>query len=315
MLVIPKAEIEIPSRRFGAYRLCARVGLGGMAEIYRAEVIREDGHLDTVILKLLRADAGDDARSLFELEADLMHLLSHPNLVRRLEVGEVAGRAFIAMEDVFGGDLRAIMDAQATSGEGVPLAVALHVVIEVLKAVAYFHRACGQSGQPLGLIHGDINPTNVFLSVDGHVKLGDFGVATATGLGSGIDLPPGLAVGKKHYLAPEIITGEGRSQASDLFAVGVMLYELVVGYRPFDGADDDALFRAISEARLEIPAGLAEPPLQRVLERALARTPRARFSSAGAFCGALVAYQLDAGLQVSGSELATYLSSLLEIVV
>ena len=304
----------IPSQRFGRYQLLSRVGEGGMAEIFRAEVVDERGEIETTILKLLRDDADSEIQDLFELEADLMNLLDHPNLVARLEVGEAGGRSFIAMEDLYGGDLRTLMNSHHATSDGVPLDKTLHVVGEVLRGLAYFHQARSATGQPLELIHGDVNPSNVFLSVDSTVKLGDFGVATAAGIGSGLQLPPGMAMGKKHYLAPEILAGEGRSQSADLFAVGVMLYELVVGYRPFDGESDQEIFQAIAETKVEIPSGLVDDSMRRILRRALSHAPKARYPTAGAFCGALVRYQLDEGHQLPPGEFAAYLAQMLGVI-
>ncbi len=304
----------IPSQRFGRYELLSRVGEGGMAEIFRAEVVDELGEIETAILKLQRDDADSEIQGLFELEADLMNLLDHPNLVARLEVGVAGGRSFIAMEDLYGGDLRTLMNSHHKTHDGVPLDKTLHIVGDVLRGLAYFHQAASATGTPLELIHGDVNPSNVFLSVDGAVKLGDFGVATAAGIGSGLELPPGVAMGKKHYLAPEILAGEGRSASADLFAVGVMLYELVVGYRPFDGESDQEIFQALADTKLEIPPGLVDPPMKQILRRALAHTPKARFPTAGALCGALIRYQLDEGHQLGPGAFTAYLSEMLGVI-
>ncbi|MDF1563577.1 MAG: serine/threonine-protein kinase [Deltaproteobacteria bacterium] len=304
----------IASRRFGQYQLATRVGEGGMAEIFRAEYVDERGELRTAILKLLQKGADEEVTDLFVLEADLMNLLHHPNLVARLEVGEAGGRAFIAMEDLFGGDLRTLMSSHHQSSDGVPLEVTLHVICSVLRGLASFHQARGRGGHPLALIHGDVNPSNVFLSVEGEVKLGDFGVATIDGIGAGVQLPPGMALGKRHYFSPEIVAGGERCQADDLWAIGVMLYELVVGYRPFDGEDDLRLFQSIAAAKVDFPPGLVDEAMKKILQKALSRASKNRYPTAGALCGALVRYQLDEDCQLAPGAFEGYLAEKLGVI-
>jgi serine/threonine-protein kinase len=303
--------IHIPSGRFGRYALLARVGQGGMAEIYRAEVVDEDGELRTVALKLLRPDAPPAAVSGFDFESDVMALLDHPNLVRRIEVGEAGGRRYLAMEDVFGGDLSHLLAAHQAARSAVPLPIALRIVIDLLHGLAAFHAARSERGDPLGLVHGDVNPSNVFLSVRGDVKLGDFGVAFAT-RGRSRSLP-GVTAGKLHYLSPEQALGNRVGQASDVFAVGVILFELVVGYRPFDGADEAQVLARIRAAKVDLPHALVDARLARIVRRALALAPRDRYGTAGELCGDLVRFQLDEGLWCAPPALGEHLTELLGV--
>lgn len=306
------SQLTIPSARFGRYSLRARVGEGGMAEIFRAEVVSGAGELQTVALKLLKRDAPPEIAALFDFEADVMGLLHHPNLVERLEIGEVAGRRYLAMEDVFGGDLGQLLLAHQRARTAVPLPLALRVTVELLHGLAHLHRVRSASGTELGLVHGDLSPGNILLSVDGAVKLCDFGVVTAT-LAGGSSLPPGTAVGTLHYLSPEHATGARLGPASDLFAVGVILHELVVGYRPFQGESEEELLAQIRAARVEVPAALVEPRLARILRRALAASPKDRHASAGELAGELVRFQLDGDLQCSARQLGDHLVELLDV--
>lgn len=302
--------IEIPSRRFGKYTVRSRLGSGGMADVFRAEAIDELGDELNVALKLMREHVSEEA---FADEADLMGLLSHPNLVRRLEVGQAFGRPFIAMEYLIGGDLRCLMEAHRQQRRGIPTAMGVHIVLEALKALAYFHRAKTRTGVPLGLVHGDVNPSNIFFAGDGMVKLGDFGVAKshATNIGPG----DGIAAGKLHYLSPEQCRGERLSPASDLFAVGVMLHELVVGYHPFapHSRDPKEVTSAILAARLSLP-DFVEKPLVQVLHKAITSEPRNRYRTAGEFAGDLLRYTLDAGMGLSQRDVQHWLESILGLV-
>ena len=306
--MLPDKSIEIPSRRFGKYRVRSRLGTGGMAEVFLAEAIDDQGDQVNVALKLMKKGVSEEA---FADEADLMGMLSHPNLVQRLEIGEAFGRPFIAMEFLIGGDLREIMDTHRRLSTELPTAMGVHVVLEVLKALAYFHQAKTRSGHALGLVHGDINPANVFFSGVGDVKVGDFGVAKS-GL-SNFGPSDGVTAGKLHYLSPEQTRGERLTPASDLFSVGVMLHELVVGYYPFSTQEGDEVTRvmaSIRAAKLNLPEFL-DKPLAQILHKSMAPDLRSRYRTAGEFAGQLFHYALDKNLCQSSKDVQAWLESVL----
>ncbi|MBE2247936.1 MAG: serine/threonine protein kinase [Myxococcus sp.] len=307
----PVQAVEVPSRRFGRYIIRSRLGQGGMAEVFLAEAVDEQGDQLNVALKLMRKGVPEDK---FADEADLMGLLSHPNLVRMLEVGAAFGRPFIAMEFLIGGDLREVMEAHRRQMKGFPLGMGVHLCIEVLRALAYFHTATTRTGTPLSLVHSDVNPANVFFSGAGEVKLGDFGVASS----GHIDIGPGegIAAGKLSYLSPEQIRGEPLGPASDLWAVGVMMHELVVGYHPFqkEGASEQEIMQLIRAAKLNIP-DYVDKPLAVVLQKALTPDLRQRYRSAGEFAGPLFAWALDRNHLPSNRQLQEWLESVLGLLV
>jgi serine/threonine-protein kinase len=177
-----------------------------------------------------------------------------------------------------------------------------------------FHRATTRTGTPLNLIHSDVNPSNVFFSGEGDVKLGDFGVASSTHM----DIGPGQGVtaGKLSYLSPEQTRGEALTPASDLWAVGVMLHEVVVGYHPFqkDGATELQTMQAIRAAKLNIP-DYVDRPLATIITRALAPDLKNRYRSAGEFAGPLFAYALDWNLIPSRAETQAWLEGVLGLLV
>lgn len=306
----PKA-IEVPSRRFGKYLVRSRVGQGGMAEVFLAEAIDERGDHVNVAIKMLKPGVPEEK---FHDEADLMGLLSHPNLVEMVEHGVAYGRPFIAMEFLIGGDLSEVMAAHRRAMKGFPMGMGVHIVIEVLKALAYFHRATTRTGTPLSLVHSDVNPANVFFSGHGDVKLGDFGVASSVHM----DIGPaqGVTAGKLSYLSPEQTRGEALTCASDLWAVGVMLHELVVGYHPFqlEDATEAQVMAAIRSPKLNIP-DYVEKPLGAIIARALNPDLRQRYKSAGEFAGPLFAYALDKNLLPSKREVQAWLESVLGLIV
>ena len=296
--------IEIASRRYGRYLLLSRLGSGGMAEVFLAEAVDERGEQVKIALKLMRKGTSLEA---FHDEADLMGLLSHPNLVQRLEIGEAFGRPFIAIEFLMGGDLRALMRALRRRKEGFPLKMAAHVVLEVLKGLSYFHQAKTRNGSPLGLVHGDVNPANVFFSAGGEIKLGDFGVAKSkhTNIGPG----DGVAAGKLHYLSPEQTRAEPLTPASDLFSVGIILHELVTGLHPFrgDSSDTAEVMNAIRAAKLSLPDEL-DRPLAQILRKSLHPGLGVRYRTAGEFAGELFAYTLDQGFFQRNADVQKWLA-------
>jgi serine/threonine-protein kinase len=302
--------IEVPSRRFGKYTIRSRLGTGGMAEVFLAEAT-DNGDQLSVALKLMRKGMSEEA---FADEADLMGLLEHPNLVRRLEVGEAFGRPYIAMEFLIGGDLRSVMNAHRTQMKGFPNAMGVHVTLETLKGLAYFHSARTRTGQPLNLIHSDVNPANVFFSGAGAVKLGDFGVATSSraNIGPG----EGTAAGKLSYLSPEQTKGEKLTPASDVWAVGVMLHELVVGWHPFqkDGASEQEVMNAIRSAKLSVP-DYVDKPLAAIVSKALQPDLKLRYRSAGEMAGPLLTYALDHGISQTDRQVQDWLESVLGLLV
>ncbi|MDP1914805.1 MAG: serine/threonine-protein kinase [Myxococcales bacterium] len=307
----PVQAVEVPSRRFGRYIIRSRLGQGGMAEVFLAEAVDEKGDQLNVALKLMRKNVPEDK---FADEADLMGLLSHPNLVRMLEVGAAFGRPFIAMEFLIGGDLREVMEAHRRQMKGFPLGMGVHLCIEVLRALAYFHTATTRTGTPLSLVHSDVNPANVFFSGAGEVKLGDFGVASS----GHIDIGPGegITAGKLSYLSPEQIRGEPLGPAADLWSVGVMMHELIVGYHPFqkEGASEQEIMQLIRSAKLNIP-DYVDKPLAVILQKALTPDLRQRYRSAGEFAGPLFAWALDHNHVPTNRQLQEWLESVLGLLV
>lgn len=296
------SEPLIPSRRYGGYRIVRKLGEGGMAEVYTAEATDERGNLVQVALKYMKQQAdlpGADAQELFATEADVMGMLRHPNLVQLYEVGKQGERFFLAMEYVPGGDLGQVLKALREEGRPFPASIALSIGIDVLKALAHVHQAQTVRGTPLGLVHGDINPANIFLSAEtGRAKLGDFGVVTSSAIGG---LPEGISAGKLHYLSPEQASGRPLTAASDLFAVGVVMFELLLGERPFDGQTQEEVIERICSGRYRRVEGMGES-LVTMFGRAFARRPKDRYQTAGHFAADLLRYQLDADLQCRHEE-------------
>jgi serine/threonine protein kinase len=271
---------------FGDYQILGHLGEGGMCHVFRA---RRKGEQHDVALKLLKEERRKDERvlDLFITEADLSLLLHHPNLVETYDAGEVSGRYYIAMELVEGVNLRELVGLLGARGLELPPDLAMFVIHELLEGLEAVHAAVSQAGTPLGLVHRDVTPHNVFLSFDGRIILGDLGIAHVQAYG---DVETSTAMGKLGYLSPEQASGEVIDARSDLFAVGVMLHELLTGRRLYEGSDESKLLEEIAEAKAPKLRRLrprASAELEDVVDRALARRARDRFDSAEAFMVAL----------------------------
>ena len=260
----------------GRYRLGERLGEGGMGEVFVAHDLRLERE---VALKLLRADLArrDGMRERVVAEARLAARLTHPNVVAVLDTGEHEGRPFVVMERLSGRTLRDELDAGR-----MPADRTRDVGLQVLRALAAAHE--------LGIVHRDVKPGNVLDAGVGTWKVADFGIAkwvdadeTLTGTGE--------LLGSPSYLAPERIGGAQAGPASDLYAVGVLLYEAACGRRPFEGDDPFALADAIRDGRYEAPTSVdpdVDPTIAAVISRAMQLDPGDRFGDAQTMAAALL---------------------------
>lgn len=278
-----------PSRVFGNYEIISLLGKGGMAEVYRARVLSGPREGWTVALKrLLPALTRDPASvALFASEAQLTKMLRHPNIVDVLDVGMHEGIYFIVMDLVDGRDLGQILRRCKSRGIPLPIDFGVYLGRTLLEALAYAHNATNPAGEPLGIIHSDVSPSNVFISRVGEIKLGDFGVARVR---VGGFFQGGELLGKPYYLSPEALRGNVTSHV-DLWAATVVLYELLTLERPFTGSNPDEVFQNIRARRYKPLRSLrpeVPPALEAVLERGFAERPEERFPTAEAYAQALV---------------------------
>ena len=278
----------------------ARLAIGGMAEVCRAEQASIAGAPRTVVVKrmLPHIAAERGARAMFEEEARLGRAVQHPNVVRVLEVGEAEGAPYLAMEHVPGIDLWQLTRWLAQDDRALDVPLAAFVARELCAGLAAVHRALDDRGRPLGIVHGDISPSNVLLSIHGEVKLADFGVARAL-LASSFPqaAAAGRTRGKLGYLAPEQVRGMPADQRADVFATAAITAELVVGRPLFAEPSELATLLAIREARsdaFELAAPELPPELVAVLRRGLAREAEERLASAQALADGLAPLATDA---------------------
>ncbi|MBI3932883.1 MAG: protein kinase [Acidobacteria bacterium] len=283
--MVPAGETAArPRKRIGKYLVTGRIGRGGMGMVYRAwdEVLEREVAVKTLTVE---GTLDEESRKRFEIEAKAAARLQHPNILTVFELGEDRGVPFIAMELLPGIDLEALL----RSAEEILLQERLDVVVQVCRGLAYAHEH--------RIVHRDIKPSNIRILDDGSVKIMDFGIAKLQGTGV---TKAGMMVGTVHYMSPEQIRGKSLDGRSDVFSVGVILYEILAGRRPFSGETaTEVLYRIVHEPAAPLPLpedlGSAGPRLQEIVDRALAKEPDQRFSSAtemaDAVAGVLLAHR------------------------
>ncbi|MFH0900230.1 MAG: serine/threonine-protein kinase [Pseudomonadota bacterium] len=266
------------------YVVESRLGAGGMAEVFRARQYGAEGFSRPVALKRIAPALGDDPEfaSSFIAEARIAALLAHPNIVGTIDFDrDEQGDLFLAMELVDGADLRRLATACQSCYQRFPLALAAYVVGEVLRALAYAHNAFSSDGQRLCVLHRDVSPHNVLVARTGAVKLADFGIAKATS--SAAATHSSRVLGKVAYMSPEQAAGRMIDCRSDLFSVGVVLYELLAGARPLDGSTEPELLAQLISGRL-VPLYDRAPDIPidigAIATRLLAVRPAERHASA-----------------------------------
>lgn len=267
------------------YTVEALVGRGGMAEVYRAVVHGGPRDGQVVALKRLRPDLATDPEqvTLFEREAVMTRRLHHPAIVDVFDTGRAGGTPFIVMEYVDGRNLRAILAQCAARGILLPVDFAAYVAHVVAGALAHAHGGTDAEGRPLGIVHCDVSPSNVFVSRRGEIRLGDFGVALPPGARAAGDGAAG-AFGKVRYLAPEVLRGERPGPPGDLFALGACLFELLAGRPAFEGETADEVGRRILQGERPSPGAVragVPPALEALAFACLAPDPAARPTAAG----------------------------------
>ncbi|HYH99563.1 protein kinase domain-containing protein [Hyalangium sp.] len=280
--VIPLTRPVTTPRRFGNYVLIRKLAEGGMAEIYLAKQLGAEGFERDVVLKCMLDHLTQyrEFVSMFLDEARLAARLHHPNIVQITDLGVADNRYYICMEYLAGDDLDAVIAAAHYQREGVPIPIAARIILSTLEGLEFAH-GYQEQGQPLGLVHRDISPSNIFVTYQGTVKVLDFGIAKASSRMT--QTQPGLLKGKWGYMSPEQARGEPTDARSDLFSLGVTFHELLTARRVFERDNEIGVLLALmaqpipppSHTRPEVP-----PALDRIVMKALERRAEDRYASA-----------------------------------
>ena len=271
--------------KFGKYILVKKIAMGGMAEIFLARTEKKEGVSQFVVIKriLPQFSSNKKFRTMFKHEGKITSHLRHTNMVYHHEFGVEKGIYYIVMEHVSGCSLKELVNKSKKSNNKFPTPIAVNIVRSMASALHYIHNSIDpETGQLLSLIHRDVTPHNIMVGFNGDIKLIDFGIAKV----SGIDLTnSGVVKGKFSYMSPEQISGAKIDHKSDIFSLGVVLWELLAGKKLFSGTNIQSVFGKIRDCRLpnisHIRAGIS-PGLVVILKKMLERNSNARYQQADA---------------------------------
>ena len=294
------------------YQVLERIDAGGMAEVFKANSTSMQGFQKLVAIKRILPELTKKPRfvRMFLDEAKISLHLNHNNCVQIFDLGRAGDTYFIVMEFVDGTDLKHMLTNLQKRRERMPVEQAVYVAIEICKGLAHAHQKCDLEGAPLQIIHRDISPPNILISLEGEVKITDFGLAKAQSQAEVTD--PGVVKGKFGYLSPEAADGQVIDQRTDIFAVGILLWEMLCGERLFLGKTDydtlslvqRAKYKPVSDYRSDVT-----PELERIVQTALARDPQERYPDARALAEALSAFLFRYGKPVTSFDIAHHVQN------
>jgi serine/threonine protein kinase len=294
------------------YVLVEHIATGGMAEIYRANYTGIEGFAKELVIKRLREEyaAQPSVVQMFLDEARVAATLTHNNVVHTYDLGELYGEYYIAMEYLKGQELVDVLRRSVTTGMSIPMYLSLGIIMQSLEGLYYVHSRADEAGNLLGLCHRDINPTNIHVGYDGVPKIVDFGIAaTRASLEAA---PEGQFAGKLSYMAPEQIEGRDIDMRADIFAMGVVLYEMCLGRRLFRGPRDEVIDR-ILEGDIPAPTFVDPefpPALEAVIMKALEVLPSERYQNCDHMYRDLDKYVQSAGLVCTARNISAYMAEM-----
>jgi serine/threonine protein kinase len=290
------------------YRIIERIAAGGMAEVYRAESAGLEGFKKVVAIKRVLPHLAEKKQfiGMFLDEARTSAHLSHSNCVQVFDIGVGDNTYFIVMEFVDGSDLKAIIEHRRSRGQKLPMEAASLICLKICEGLAYAHEVMDTKGKKLGIVHRDMSPPNVLITRHGEVKIADFGLAKANSQLERSE--PGIIKGKFSYLSPEAAMGEAVDHRTDIFAIGIMLWEMLAGRRLFLGETDLDTVRQVQAARIPSLSQLnsdVTPELERIVQKALAREVGQRYQSARDLGRDLNTHLYRVGRAVSSFDIAS----------
>lgn len=297
------------------YELIERIAVGGMAEIYLARERDGDPGEYLVVKRILPHFAVDrELVNMFLDEQRVAATLHHENIVRTYDVGEVDGEYFISMEYLHGEDVRRIFRSFKKQGDHLPMDLAINIVVGAAGGLHHAHEKRGVSFQPLNIVHRDVTPHNLIVTYDGVVKLVDFGVAKATN--RQVRTEAGTIKGKIPYMSPEQCKGIELDRRSDIYALGIVLYELTTGTRLYavSGGEFATMRRIVEEPPVPPSAHVPgyPPALERIVLKALEKEPANRYQTALAMQEDLLVFAHDQGLAVTTERLSRFMHELFQ---
>lgn len=293
------------------YVLVEHIATGGMAEIYRAQYAGIEGFAKELVVKTLREEfaARQEVVEMFLDEARMAATLTHNNVVHTYDLGELASEYFIAMELLKGEELVQVLRTSLQVGRPLSLELGVGIIMQSCEGLHYVHTRTDDTGRPLGLVHRDINPTNIHISYDGTCKILDFGIAATR---ASAVAKKGQVAGKLAYMAPEQLSGAAIDHRADIFALGVVLYEMTLGRRLFRGRRDEVA-RRVLEGDIPPPTFVDPqfpPALEAIIMKALEVDPADRYLNCDHLYRDLDGYLQEEGLSCNSRKISAMMAEL-----
>ena len=299
--------------KFGKYYLYERIAVGGMAEIYKAKMYGVDGFEKNMVVKQILPQYARHKEfiQMFIDEAKICVTLSHGNIVPVYELGQIDGIYFISMEHVDGKNMGELLDAGIEDEKPLSVPHALFIASEILAGLDYAHRKINDKGEPQGIVHRDVSPQNILISFEGEVKIVDFGIARASSKMHATEA--GVIKGKFGYMSPEQALGKEVDARSDVFAAGILLYEMMTLERLFAGGTEVNTLERVKRADVPTPSRTnpnLPPQLDGIVFKALARKQSDRYQSAGEMQLALSRFLYQLPEEASSKTISAYVKDL-----
>lgn len=311
---LPDARTQSAGTYFlGRYRIVDEIGVGGMASVHLARMDGPGGFQKWVAIKKIHAHLVEDESfvQMFLDEARVAARISHPNVATVFDLGKHDDSYWIAMEYLHGEPLREVMRRTEELGSAMPPEIACRVIADAAEGLHAAHELVGKKGEKLGLVHRDVTPHNLFVTYDGVTKVVDFGIAKFSSRVS--NTRAGTLKGKLAYMSPEQVHGEGIDRRTDIFALGVVLWELTTGRRLFRMENDLDTLAKVQECNVPTPSSLIRGypvDLESIVMKALAKNRSERFNTARELSRALQSLLMRRGLFVASDEVAVYTQSI-----
>ncbi len=311
----PASVTTAPKRQpipFGKYLLLDRINIGGMAEVWRAKTFGAGGFERLVAIKRILPNIAEDEEfiTMFIDEAKITVQLNHANIAQIYELSSISNSYFIAMEYVSGKDMRAVFDRCRKRGEPAPIPLSCYLIAQCCEGLDYAHRANDKAGRPMGIVHRDVSPQNALISYEGEVKVIDFGIAKAAGKAT--KTQAGILKGKFGYMSPEQIRGLPLDRRSDVFAIGVCLYEMLTGERLFVGDSDFSVLEKVRKVEVLPPSHFNRKipdALEKIVMKALAKDVDERYSYASELGEDLRKFLYTSGFSFGRKDLAAFMKA------
>ena len=301
------------AQQFGDYHLLEKIATGGMAEVYRARAYGLAGFEKILVIKRVLDDLAkdDEFLKLFVDEAKIAVQLLHVNIVQVFELNEVNGSYYMAMEYVHGLDLARLV-SRTLNRQAFPIPLALFVISEVLKALAFAHEKADENNVPLQIVHCDISPQNILISYAGEVKITDFGISRAAFQAKSLH---DVIRGKYAYMSPEQVDGKTLDGRSDLFSLGIVLFELLTGRRLFKAKSREETISRVRKA--EVPSPRTYRPeisedLEAILLKSLQARRKRRYANASDMLEDISRLMVREGHRATNNDLAAFMRSVIE---